>query len=320
VRTLKPRKRREKGETMADRDDALSEVLRLVRLRACVYFARNMEPGWGMTIPASPTGPLHMVLEGQCLLRIGTQERRLRAGDAVLLPRGTPHQMLDNADAMPVPGPEAVRNLLARPEPANAVARMLCGHFEWDGTLDHPLFAELPRFILVRNMLNREGGALFSTVVDLITAEQASAAPGASAVTDRMGEVLFVSLLRAWIADHAPTHGVLATMSDPRLARALSVIHQQHGSDLDLIQLARAAGMSRTAFATRFHEVMGRPPKAYLTEWRLLQARQLLTRSDIAQPEIIERVGYGSEAGFARAFKRRFGETPAQLRRAARAA
>lgn len=78
--------------------------------------------------------------------------------------------------------------------------------------------------------------------------------------------------------------------------------------------------MSRTSFATRLHEAMGQPPGAYLTEWRLLRARRLVTESTVALPEIVERVGCTSEAGFARAFKRRFGETPAQLRRTVRAA
>lgn len=302
------------------RDDALSEVLRLVRLRACVYFARTMAPGWGLEAPATVNGPLHLVLEGRCILRIGAEEHTLGAGDAVVLPRGAAHSMLDTAAAQPMAGGAIMERLRALPEPATGVARMLCGHFEWDGTLDHPLFAELPQVILVRNMLGREGGGLFSTIVELITAEQAGAAPGASAVTDRMGEVLFVSLLRAWIADNAPTHGVLATLSDPRLARALSYIHRNHAAELDLARLAREAGMSRTSFATRFHEAMGQPPGAYLTEWRLLRARRLVTESTVALPEIVERVGYTSEAGLARAFKRRFGETPAQLRRTVRAA
>lgn len=302
------------------RDDALSEVLRLVRLRACVYFARTMAPGWGLSAPATVNGPVHLVLEGRCILRIGAEEHELNAGDAVVLPRGAAHTMLDTAAARPMTGGAIIERLRALPEPATGVARMLCGHFEWDGTLDHPLFSELPQVILVRNMLGREGGALFSTIVNLITAEQSGDAPGASAVTDRMGEVLFVSLLRAWIADNVPTHGVLATINDPRLARALSYIHQNHARDLDLSRIAREAGMSRTSFATRFHEAMGMPPGAYLTEWRLLQARHLVAGSDLALPDVVERVGYVSEAGFARAFRRRFGETPAQLRRTARAA
>jgi AraC-like DNA-binding protein len=60
---------------------------------------------------------------------------------------------------------------------------------------------------------------------------------------------------------------------------------------------------------------MGTPPASYLTECRLLQARRLLLHTELATATIIDQVGYGSEAAFGRAFKRRFGETPARLRR-----
>lgn len=304
---------------MTKTTDALSDVLRLVRLRACVYFVKNMEPGWGMDAPPTINGPLHMVLDGACILRHGGRDTRLEAGDAVLLPKGAGHAMLDSPEAQPVPGPEAMKRLMAVPGegPATGGARMLCGHFEWDGTLDHPIFAELPEVIIVRGVFERDGAALFRTVVDLITSERTGAAPGAGAVADRMGEVLFVSLLRAWMAEHEPAHGVLATMHDARLNRALNYIHENHAAPVDLHLLAREAGMSRTAFATRFAEVMGRPPATYLTEWRMLQARRMLTRSEAPISEITEAVGYGSDAAFVRAFKRRFGETPARLRRQA---
>lgn len=306
---------------MSETSDALSDVLRLVRLRACVYFVKNMAAGWGLEAPACAMGPLHMVLEGACVLRHDGRDIALRAGDAVLLPHGAPHAMLENTNAQPEPGPEVMKRLMAVPGEGpvgdGVTTRMLCGHFEWDGTLDHPLFNELPQLIVVRDVFSRDCAGLFRTVVDLITSEQTGDAPGASAVADRMGEVLFVSLLRGWMADHAPAHGVLATMHDARLSRALNYMHDNHAEPVDLNLLAREAGMSRTAFATRFHNVMGSPPATYLTEWRMLQARKLLVRTETPISRITEQVGYGSDAAFTRAFKRRFGETPARLRRAA---
>ena len=304
---------------MTESPDALSDVLRLVRLRACVYFVRNMEPGWGLDAPACTHGPLHMVLQGRCILRHEGQDTALSAGDAVLLPRGAPHQMLGHEEARARPGPDEMNRLMGAPQPSpeNTATRMLCGHFEWDGTLDHPIFGELPEVIVVRNVFDRDGAGLFRTVVDLIRNEQTGAAPGASAVADRMGEVLFVSLLRAWMAEHEPASGVLATMHDSKLSRALNYMHEHHAEPVDLNLLARKAGMSRTSFATRFHDTMGKPPATYLTEWRMLQARKMLVRSEAPISQITEAVGYGSDAAFVRAFKRRFGETPARLRRAA---
>lgn len=286
-------------------------------LRACVYFVKDMSPPWGLDIPATLNGPLHMVLKGHCLLRHRGRDIRLEIGDAVLLTRGTHHQMLDQADTTPEYGPDFMARLMTEPdnEPLPDSTRMLCGHFEWDGTLDHPLFRELPELIVVRNVFEQAGAMPFQTIVDLIAKEAAGATPGAAAIADRMGEVLFVSLLRAWMIGHDLDKGVLATMNDARLARALRYIHQYPDRDLDLTQLARIAGMSRTSFAVRFHDVMGKPPASYLADWRMLQARRLLLQTDVAMSDIVERVGYGSDAAFVRAFKRRFGETPARLRR-----
>ncbi len=297
--------------------DALSDVLRMVRLRACVYFVKSMAPPWGLDIPTMPNGPLHMVLEGQCLLRHGSRDIPLQAGDAVLLPHGAAHEMIDSPGTVPEPGAEVMARLIEDHDnqPVPLSTRMLCGHFEWDGMLDHPLFQELPELIVIQGVFEKEGAEAFRTIVDLITNEKTSDAPGGAAVADRMGEVLFVSLLRAWMTEYEPIRGVLATINDARLSRALRHIHQSAGADVDLATLARVAGMSRTSFAVRFHDVMGKPPASYLTEWRMLQARRLLIQTNIGMSEIIERVGYGSDAAFVRAFKRKFGETPARFRR-----
>lgn len=302
---------------MDESRDALSDVLRMVRLKACVYFVKDMVPPWGLDIPATPNGPLHMVLDGQCLLRHDGQEIWLQSGDAVLLPHGACHEMIDRPDTVPEPGPEIMQRLMGdrHTQPVPGSTRMLCGHFEWDGTLDYPLFRELPGLIVVRGVFDNREAEPFRAIVDLITAESAGDAPGSAAVADRMGEVLFVSLLRAWMVGHEPNPGVLATMNDARLSRALRYIHQNPGLEIDLITLARVAGMSRTAFAVRFHDVMGQPPASYLTDWRMLQARRLLVQTELPMSEIMERVGYGSDAAFVRAFKRRYGQTPARLRR-----
>lgn len=106
-------------------------------------------------------------------------------------------------------------------------------------------------------------------------------------------------------------------MNDARLSRSLNFIHGNHAAPVDLNTLARVAGMSRTAFATRLHDTMGKPPISYLTGWRMLEARKLLSRTDMAPSEIVARVRYYSDAGFVPAFKRQFGETPARFRRGA---
>lgn len=296
--------------------DALSDVLRMVHLRACIYFVKDMPAPWGMDIPAAANGPLHMVLEGACVLVVDGDEIALSAGDAVLLPHGPRHQMLDAVGTSPEPGPEVMRRLLARDHqpPEISATRMLCGHFEWDSAFEHPMFRELPGVMVVRNVFSGDEAERFRSIVSLITAESERQKPGHSAVADRMGEVLFISMLRHWLVENKPAQGLLAAIDVPGLSRALHMIHTLPDEALDLNTLARTAGMSRTSFAVRFRERMGVPPAEYLARWRMLTARHFLLQTDLSTSDISGLVGYGSDAAFSRAFKREYGVPPAKLR------
>ena len=72
---------------------------------------------------------------------------------------------------------------------------------------------------------------------------------------------------------------------------------------------AKCAGMSRSAFFTRFRDVVGEPPSAYLTRWRMVVARIALGEGSTLS-EAANRSGYGSDASFSRAFKRTLGISP----------
>ena len=302
--------------------DALSDVLRMVHLRACIYFVKDMPAPWGMDIPAVANGPLHMVLDGACVLVVDGKEIALNAGDAVLLPHGPRHQMLDASDTTPEPAPEVMQRLLDQDyqPPEVSATRMLCGHFEWDSVFEHPMFRELPRLMVVRNVFSGDEADRFRAIVNLITSENEYQRPGHSAVADRMGEVLFVSMLRHWLVKNKPEQGLLATIDNPGLSRALHQIHNLPDAALDLNVLARTAGMSRTAFAVQFRERMGVPPAEYLARWRMLRARQMLLQTDLPTSDISSLVGYGSDAAFSRAFKREYGVPPSRMRQLKRSA
>lgn len=299
--------------------DALSDVLRMVQLKTCVYFVADMPAPWGMDIPASTTGPLHMVLHGRCIFRCGEENIELNEGDAILLPRGSSHQMLDSITSTPEPASQLMPQLYANPTTDNTgdFTRMLCGHFEWDGEIEHALFRELPEYLIIRSYMNQsESDVLqFKNLVSLIKDQSVNSAPGNSAIADRLGEILFITLLKSWMMDNATEQGLLATINDERLARALRYIHQNAEQEMDIQELARVAGMSRTSFAVQFREAMGTTPAAYLAEWRLLKARRLLIGSDVPLGQLPDRVGYGTDASFARAYRRRFNESPSTTRR-----
>ena len=79
-----------------------------------------------------------------------------------------------------------------------------------------------------------------------------------------------------------------------------------------MAELARAAGLSRSAFFTRFEREIGRAPMAYLTGWRMSLARDRLRRGDGSLAEIGAALGYGSASAFNTAFAREVGQPPGQ--------
>ena len=82
-----------------------------------------------------------------------------------------------------------------------------------------------------------------------------------------------------------------------------------------MASLAAAVGLSRSALARRFAALVGEPPLAYLTRWRMTLAADLLRGEDRRLAEVAAAVGYESEFAFAKAFKRVRGVSPGRYRR-----
>jgi AraC-like DNA-binding protein len=96
----------------------------------------------------------------------------------------------------------------------------------------------------------------------------------------------------------------------------VQLIHDDPSRRWTVSELARAAGYSRSAFASHFRELVGESPIAYVTRTRLTFAASELERPDLSVGEVARSVGYASESAFSRAFTRTFGITPGAYRTA----
>jgi AraC-like DNA-binding protein len=94
------------------------------------------------------------------------------------------------------------------------------------------------------------------------------------------------------------------------MSTALSAIHDRVNKPWTVESLAEAVGMSRSAFAARFKELLGQTPLEYVTEWRMQKAMQLLEKQDKKLIDVAQFVGYESDAAFSKAFKRVAGTNP----------
>ncbi|MEJ6713048.1 MAG: AraC family transcriptional regulator, partial [Rhodobacterales bacterium] len=129
--------------------------------------------------------------------------------------------------------------------------------------------------------------------------------------------VLLVQTLRAYYQINPPSDGFFAGLSDARLERAISRIHQDYGQPIGLADLAQTAAMSRSSFAQTFKQKLSVSPVEYLAKWRMLVASDVLKTTNLPVADVAEQVGYLSDIAFVRAFKREFGQTPSALRRQA---
>ncbi|ACU73141.1 transcriptional regulator, AraC family [Catenulispora acidiphila DSM 44928] len=287
--------------------DLLSELLRSVRLTGERIVAYTPSPLF--SVEFADRGSLHIVEEGEVTLRIegSPHVEHLCAGDFVLLPRGDAHSISDAGLGGSPAGGDADR----RP------ARWLCGTFTIGDPQASHLLGSLPAVIILRGSGGPDLEALEGLEVArrMIVLEMQSPSQGSAVMVARILDLIFIQIMRTWAAGADVEPNWLAGAFDPQIGLALSAIHRDPGREWTVEELARACNLSRSSFAARFVERVGKPPATYLAHVRLDAATTLLRDTFLPVTQVAETVGYASEAAFSRAFKNRYGTPPARWRR-----
>ncbi len=124
--------------------------------------------------------------------------------------------------------------------------------------------------------------------------------------------------LATWLADvigEGVQEGFLLQAKDPALQRALRLLHEKSYTDLQVHELAQAAGLSLASFRRRVWNEYGRSPADIMNTHRLHHAMALLRQPDQTISQVAVDCGYGTAATFIRAFRRATGLTPGAWRR-----
>jgi AraC family transcriptional regulator, alkane utilization regulator len=307
--------------------DVLTDVLETVRVGAACYGRVEAAAPWGIGVDADEEyAKFHVVLAGDCWLEVvGHDPIHLNGGDLVALPHGHAHTLRDAQQSPIRPLRELITVSSGKCQPSistggdGASATLVTGSFHFEDRRNNPLLSVLPPVIVLPGELSRNVHWLEPTL-KFIACEAASGRPGAQTVVSRLADVLFIQIVRGYLATLPPgASGWLGALGDTQIGSALGLIHQSPELDWTVQSLAARVAMSRSAFASRFARLVGEPPLSYVTRWRMQKAAGLLRQSSATLADIAERVGYDSEAAFSKAFKRAVGSAPGAYRRAAKA-
>ncbi|WP_057401719.1 AraC family transcriptional regulator [Pseudomonas amygdali] len=311
----------------APSNDPISELLLGMRLFGVQFRRLEVVPPLGVGFTnAIGRAQFHFVGRGPVWLRSAENVLyKLDTGDAVLIPRGGHHAMLttENTSASDVqrfdPSTGISDGVQDRADAGEggavdqAIIFSCCMELELGGM--QPLVAAMPDVMQVSTLL--ETCPELRPMLEAMEREALMLQAGHAGILARLAEVVAALLVRGWVAGGCGNAtGWLGALQDPRLSRAIVMMHQHPGRSWTVATLAHEARHSRSVFAQRFLEATGKPPLQYLTELRMRLALHSLSREQHSVEAVANQLGYGSLAAFSRAFKRTVGISPGAVRAA----
>jgi AraC-like DNA-binding protein len=304
--------------------DPLGEALHFLRMSGVFYCRSEFTAPWALELPSFDNCVMfHLFTDGAGWVQVkGAEPVLLRPGELVLVPHGAGHTLSSAPDVTAARLFDLEREQVSeryeilRHGGSGAPATALCGVVEFDDPAAHQLVRLLPRLLTVSAWGSAPETEWIQSTLRLMADEARESRAGGETVITRLADILVIQAIRAWIArDPAAKTGWLGALQDKQIGRAIAAIHRHPAIVWTLESLASHVGMSRSAFAQRFTQLVGEPAMRYVARWTMQTALTWLRESDATVGEVASRLGYESEAAFSHAFKRIIGLTPGTARR-----
>ncbi|MCP1488448.1 AraC-like DNA-binding protein [Pseudomonas fluorescens] len=297
--------------------DPLSGVLSLLRIRN--YHSATLKLGgdWAFNFPDNAGIKFTTVSHGNCWLQVEGEAKpqHLQQGDCFLMTRGVPFTLSSDLQSDAV---DADFQRLADDEIAlnhgGDETRLVGGRFEFNGVPAQVLLSTLPSLVHIQGASSQ--ASTLRWALERFTCELHQKQPGRSLMTEHLAHIMLVEVLRAHLSSvNSNDTGWCAGLADRNLSPALSALHGDPARRWSVEELARLACLSRSAFASRFKEIVGVAPMEYLTRWRMLLACDRLQNSTDTVSTVAFSLGYESESAFSTAFKRVISTSPRSYQR-----
>ena len=307
--------------------DPLTDILQDLRLESSFYARSDLRAPWGLAFSAKDGPSFHVIVTGQCWLRIDTEKIPLNTGDLVLLPHGITHQIASSPEGPAIalealPSERIGHNAaLLQYDGDGERSLLICGGVRFAGPIAHPLLELLPQMLLLPgecDLERKQKETWLDTTLSMLGTEALSLRPGSVAMMTRLADILVLQSIRAWLEnDDNRQPGWLAALGDPDIGHALALIHHRAEEPWTVASLAAEIHLSRSVFSERFSRLVGMAPMQYVTRWRMHLASSWIREDRLSLSEVAYRLGYSSEAAFSRAFKRHQQVSPGVIRRGA---
>jgi AraC-like DNA-binding protein len=309
--------------------DSVAGLLDGPRARGAFVLRSMMDPPWAIRIEDEAPLTLVAMVRGEAWVRPDDAEDvELRSGDVAIIRGPDPYDVTDALGTAPqaiiLPGQRCVTpdgqeltemshmGVRTWGNSPDGTTAMLTGTYQMRSEISQRLLGALPPLLVLR------GDDWHSPLIPYLAEEVVKDEPGQEAVLDRLLDLLLIAVLRAWFArPDAQAPGWYLAHGDPVVGPALRLLQNNPAHPWTVASLAREAGVSRAALARRFNALVGEPPMAFLTEWRLTLAADLLREPGATVGSVAPQVGYGSSFALSTAFKRVRGISPQQHRAAA---
>jgi len=296
--------------------DVVGDVLETLRFKGSIFFRSDLAAPWGMSLEEVDIPRFHIAMSGSFYVGSDKAESvNVNHMEIAMLPNGHSHWIADQPGRKLISSHRAGQACeLDNPlfQQGEITQKLMCGMVHYDKASSHPILDSLPQVLHFRELTSAE--PIWMTV-KLIESEMQRSKGKGDTIVDRLTEVLFLQLLNRYIHESKEMTVFLAALRDKRIHKALSLIHLEPNFNWSIASLGKRVGMSRATLVRHFQSSVGLAPMAYILNWRMMKAYNLIKNSNANLEQVAEQVGFASARTLSKAFKRQYAVTPSELRR-----
>jgi AraC-like DNA-binding protein len=306
--------------------DTLSTLFESIEINSTALGLWELRHPWGIAFPGANGAILHAITMGMARIEFDTGAAfQLEPGDVLLTTRFGPGRVMSREGVSFTPLEELwAERGLKRWAPGRSPPSPSLLQFGGEGArtilmgvlfdVREPwrthLLLHLPPYLHFKRAESVLAPWLEAALYGIVE-ENARQPLGYAPMARRITEMVLFSCIRSYLASPEQRDVQwLTALTDPRLAKVMTSMRTSPARHWTLSTLAREAGMSRSTFAARFHEVLAMSPMKYLRDLRMRDAAEGLAVGRLTVKDAARQTGYASSGAFRAAFKRQFGVLP----------